>query len=162
MRQRLLRRALVTVRALVGADRPSVRALLEANGLPTADLQEDTIRLLGLQDGNGLAGVVGLELHDEVALLRSLAVRSDLRGTGVGSSLVQAAEQAAGRSGVRQVFLLTTTAESFFSRRGYTRHDRAAAPNAIKGTAEFASLCPASAAFMVKHLVTTRPAPGAS
>jgi amino-acid N-acetyltransferase len=50
------------------------------------------------------------------------------------------------------MFLLTTTAETFFERRGYRRVDRSQAPLAIQSTSEFASLCPASSAFMIKQL----------
>ncbi len=54
--------------------------------------------------------------------------------------------------GVRDVYLLTTTAEDFFARRGYVRIGREKAPRTIRSTREFADLCPASSAFMVKHL----------
>jgi amino-acid N-acetyltransferase len=50
------------------------------------------------------------------------------------------------------MYLLTTTAETFFERRGYRRVDRIQAPPAIKLTPEFAGLCPASSAFMIKRL----------
>jgi amino-acid N-acetyltransferase len=50
------------------------------------------------------------------------------------------------------MYLLTTTAETFFERRGYRRVDRTEAPQAIQTTVEFASLCPASSAFMIKRL----------
>jgi amino-acid N-acetyltransferase len=50
------------------------------------------------------------------------------------------------------MYLLTMTAEGFFERRGYRRVDRTQAPLAIKSTPEFASLCPASSAFMIKQL----------
>jgi hypothetical protein len=53
---------------------------------------------------------------------------------------------------VRALYLLTATAESFFEHRGYRRIDRAKAPSAIQSTREFASLCPASSAFMIKQL----------
>jgi amino-acid N-acetyltransferase len=96
--------------------------------------------------------VVGLELFGETGLLRSLAVRRDLRGAGFGGRLVQAAEDAAMNQGATNLFLLTTTAEAFFGSRGYERCDRVTAPPAIKATAEFTSLCPSSAAFMRKYL----------
>ena len=96
--------------------------------------------------------MVGLELFGEVALLRSLAVASSRRGSGLGSRLVAHAERHARDQGVQSLFLLTTTAEKFFLRRGYTRIPRDEAPAAIKGTREFSGICPASSAFMVKNL----------
>jgi N-acetylglutamate synthase-like GNAT family acetyltransferase len=53
---------------------------------------------------------------------------------------------------VRRIFLLTTTAEAFFARRGYGRIAREHAPESIRTTCEFADICPASSALMVKTL----------
>jgi amino-acid N-acetyltransferase len=47
---------------------------------------------------------------------------------------------------------LTTTAESFFAKHGYQRAARESAPAAIRGTREFAGICPASSTFMLRHL----------
>jgi protein-tyrosine-phosphatase/N-acetylglutamate synthase-like GNAT family acetyltransferase len=126
--------------------------LLEASGLPVSDLDRSRPALLGVRDDAGLTGVVGLELHGTSGLLRSLAVRSGVRGSGLGGSLVEAAERLARSRGVERLFLLTDTAEPFFARRGYHRVERATAPPEIQGTAEFSSLCPSTSAFMVKEL----------
>jgi amino-acid N-acetyltransferase len=128
-----------------------VRSLLDSNGLHTSDLTPE-VRLLGERDGEGLAGVVGLEAHRHVGLLRSLAVRTNRRGTGLGSELVTALEALAAGHGITDLYLLTTTAEAFFARRGYRRLPREAAPVGIRETSEFSSLCPASSAFMAKRL----------
>ena len=50
------------------------------------------------------------------------------------------------------MFLLTTTAESYFGKRGYSTTSREAVPEAIRNTKEFASVCPSSAVVMVKHM----------
>jgi amino-acid N-acetyltransferase len=138
--------------AAVGTDEwPEIMALLGANGLPTEDLSHGVV-LLGVRDERGLEGVVGIEPHGETALLRSLAVRPDRRQSGLGSALVHEAERLAVGTGIRALFLLTTTAEAFFAHRGYVREPRDQAPLAIQRTREFASLCPSSAAFMRKSL----------
>jgi amino-acid N-acetyltransferase len=97
-------------------------------------------------------GLVGLELHGCDALLRSLVVDPTSRTEGIGSQLVEHAENYARARGVESVYLLTTTAESFFARRGYARVDRRNAPESISTTREFSSICPASSAFMLKRL----------
>ncbi len=136
----------------VGADEMAdVAALLGAYGLPTADLSP-AIELFGVRDGQGLEGVVGIEPYAGVGLLRSLAVRADRRQGGLGSALVLEAERIAAIRGITALYLLTTTAEQFFARRGYTRLAREDAPAQIRGTTEFASVCPSSAAFMGKLL----------
>jgi amino-acid N-acetyltransferase len=143
----------VTLQPLGADEQPEVRALLQANGLPTADLGGQ-VRLFGLRDRQGLEGVVGLELLGEVGLLRSLAVRGDRRQSGLGSQLVLEVERLARAAGVGQLFLLTTTAESFFSHRGYQRLARDRAPQAIQGTSEFKGVCPSSAVLMRRNLET--------
>ena len=99
--------------------------------------------------------LVGVEIYGADALLRSLIVADTARTRGLGSTLVEHVEDYAASRQVRAVYLLTTTAESFFERRGYRRVDRAQAPLAIQSTREFASLCPASSAFMIKRLQHT-------
>jgi amino-acid N-acetyltransferase len=95
---------------------------------------------------------VGLELFGTVALLRSLAVVSSRRRAGLGSKLVAHAEEYARNKGIKTLYLLTNTAESFFKHRGYQSTARDDAPVAIRQTREFSELCPVSSAFMVKHL----------
>jgi amino-acid N-acetyltransferase len=132
---------------------PAVRKLLEACGLPTADLSACRMEdFFGCGPAAGLAGVVGLELLGEVALLRSLAVDASRRNTGLGSRLLAHAERYARERGVVSLYLLTTTAEDFFRRRGYQRLPRELAPPAIRNTAEFAGICPMSSAFMTRRL----------
>jgi amino-acid N-acetyltransferase len=97
-------------------------------------------------------GVVGLEIYDKVALLRSLAVSADSRRNGYGKALVAQAERYARSRGVTGIYLLTTTAAEFFERLGYKKTDRESAPDAIRRTEEFSALCPSSSAFMVKTL----------
>jgi amino-acid N-acetyltransferase len=95
-------------------------------------------------------GLVGLELYGPAALLRSLVVANGARSAGLGSALVERAEAHARERGARSLYLLTTTAESFFSRRGYLAAARESAPASIRNCREFADLCPSSSAFLVK------------
>jgi amino-acid N-acetyltransferase len=136
--------------------RPSLSAavaLLAAAKLPTEDLTEghcDHFFFAGAS--NAPEGLVGLEIFGDVALLRSLVVSESLRRVGAGSKLLAHAEQYARSKGVRHLYLLTTTAEDYFSKRGFSRAHREAAPAAIRATREFAGICPASSAFMTKPL----------
>ena len=131
----------------------NVETLLSANHLPTSDLQDNPkVTLFGCMADAQLGGVVGLELHGQVALLRSLAVPATERGSGLGAALVSHAEQYAARQGVDTIFLLTTTAAGFFERHGYSHVSRQTAPAAITGTSQFSDLCPSSSAFMAKSL----------
>ena len=131
----------------------SVVSLLEAEGLPASDLTESHLEHFFFTGSDGApSALVGLEIYGEAGLLRSLVVSAAARTQGLGSALVLHAEAYAVAYKVRALYLLTTTAESYFEHRGYRRIDRSEAPPSIKSTREFASLCPSSAAFMIKRL----------
>jgi len=128
-------------------------SLLQESQLLTEDLRDNPdVLLFGCPGGGSLAGVVGLELFGSVALLRSLAVAVDRRDQGVGNALLRHAESAAWAHGVRELYLLTTSAEEYFRKRGYIPAEREVAPPPIRGTRQFSGLCPSSSAFMVKRL----------
>jgi amino-acid N-acetyltransferase len=128
-------------------------ALLQALGLPVSDITEEHLEhFFFIGSDSSPTALVGLELYGTDALLRSLVVGKNARSKGLGSGLTGHAENYAASRSVRSLYLLTTTAESFFRRLGYERIDRSRAPPSIKRTREFACLCPASSAFMVKSL----------
>lgn len=132
---------------------PQAHRILRDAGLPTADLQPGHLEdFFGCGAEKEPKGVVGLEIYGPDALLRSLAVDAGARGRGCAKALVAQAERYAASRGVRRVYLLTTTAEKFFERLGYRAVARDDAPEAIRKTAEFSSLCPSSSAFMAKTL----------
>jgi amino-acid N-acetyltransferase len=134
-------------------DESAVKKLLSESDLPIEDITAQHLQhFFGCGSDSELEGLVGLELYGEVALLRSLAVATAHRSAGLGSGLVAHAERIAKEHGITSLYLLTTTAEAFFLRRGYVRIPREEAPAAIKGTQEFSGICPVSSAFMVKHL----------
>ncbi len=133
-----------------------VVALLEAEGLRVSDLTEAHLEhFFFTGTDRAPSALIGLEIYGDDGLLRSLVVSSTARTRGLGSALVRHAEQYAASRRVRTLYLLTTTAESYFEHRGYRCVDRARAPPSIQSTREFASLCPASSAFMIKRLNPT-------
>ncbi len=130
-----------------------VKKLLTESELPTSDISAKALKsFFGFGPEQNLEGVVGLEIHGAGALLRSLAVAQNYRGAGFGKALVAKVEQYAQSKGVTELYLLTITAERFFERLGYRRSARENAPEAIRQTMEFSSLCPLSSALMVKAL----------
>ena len=134
-------------------DLERVRSLLAAAQLPVEDLTAAHCRdFFFTGPAAAPTGLVGLEILGDVALLRSLVVTPAGRNGGAGTALVRHAEEHARARGVRGLYLLTTTAESFFAKRGYHRAPRETAPAAIASTKEFAGICPASSAFMSKQL----------
>ncbi len=132
-------------------DLAGIRWLLAADHLPFEDLTERSLKtFVVLQDGKQVAGAVGIEVYEEVALLRSLVIAPEFQSHGYGTQLTSAIEKVAEKAGIKSIYLLTTLAEGFFSRRGYRRIERSQAPTAIQGTTQFSALCPASAVLMIK------------
>jgi len=129
------------------------RALVEAR-LPADDLARPGRRLFRFAERPGeTAGYGGFELCRTAALLRSIIVLPAWRGRGVGERIVQGLAAAAGEAGATDAFVLTTTAQGYFERLGFRQVERSAAPEAILGTAQATSLCPASAKLLFKAVV---------
>ena len=131
-------------------------ALIASSGLETADIRPaDSLFLTATKDGS-LAGVIGLELLGSCGLVRSMAVRADLRGQGVAQLLYDRLEAEAAARGLSQLYALTETAEAFFRKAGFSGIDRSAAPPVVAKTQQFTALCPASAAVMRLNLAERR------
>jgi amino-acid N-acetyltransferase len=146
----------ISVRVSTAADLAAIRALLINAALPILDLDSATgLRFWVAEDGDQLIGAIGLEPFGATGLLRSLVVSPSHRQHGLGSTLVSVLEQEANAQGVQALVLLTETAEAFFRRRGYRVVERSVVPDEIKQSAEFRSLCPASAVCMAKLPLST-------
>ena len=127
------------------------QVLAEA-GLPASDIAAPGRHFYRFDDEDGLIGYGGVEGAGADRLLRSFIVVEARRGAGLGSAMLSALERAAANDGATCLYLLTTTAEPFFGRFGYAPIARASAPAEIADSAEFRSLCPASAAFLFKRI----------
>ena len=133
------------------ADLPAVESLLAANDLPLQGVRDSFAGFLVAEDRGVVVGAIGLETFDSVALLRSAVVARDHRGTGVGRQLVEQALERSERDGVKEVYLLTTTAEDYFPRFGFDRTDRGGVPEAVKASQEFRGACPETAVVMTRR-----------
>jgi N-acetylglutamate synthase-like GNAT family acetyltransferase len=138
------------------SDFPAVEKLLKTNGLPVEGVKENFASFIVAEHGDRIVGAVGLELYDSMALLRSAVVAAADRGTGVGRRLVEQILEFAERTGVDEIYLLTTTAEEYFPRFGFVRTTRAAVPAAVKTSAEFRGACPDTAIVMERRVGSAR------
>ena len=134
-------------------DLPAICQLLVDQQLPVDDLSGNISFFVARDDAGELVATGGVEHYGKCGLLRSVAVRADQQGRGIGQQLVKYVEQAAMARGTEDLFLLTTTAPEFFRRWGFASVDRAAVPEEIRSTTEFSSVCPASAVCLHKRLV---------
>jgi amino-acid N-acetyltransferase len=129
------------------------KTLLESCGLPTSDLDVkkfENFLYIGTVDNP--SGIIGLEIFDSVALLRSLAVSKDTREKGYGKLLVSAIEDFAKKKNIKELYLLTETVETFFKKLGYCSIKRELAPEAIINSSEYSSVCKKTAVLMTKQL----------
>jgi amino-acid N-acetyltransferase len=134
------------------SDWPAVRDLLTEAGLPLDGAAEAFATGVVARDGDRLVGCAAIEPYDDAALLRSVAVVPDQRGTGVGTSLVHAVEDLARDGGATTLILLTESAEPWFGRLGYAIIDRASVPADVARSIEFETACSTSAVAMRRAL----------
>ncbi|WP_294195469.1 GNAT family N-acetyltransferase [uncultured Sphingomonas sp.] len=128
-----------------------MRLQLEVAGLPTDDLDGPDRLFFRLSDGQGPVGYIGLEGNGPDRLLRSLVVMRRHRGHGYGRELVRRLERVCDGA-VNRLHLLTIGAAPFFRGLGFVDADRSAAPPAIAATGQFTSICPGSAAYLIKDI----------
>jgi len=133
-------------------DRTDVETLLVAADLPTDGVAEHFGAFVVAEDGATIVGAAGVELHGQYALLRSVVVASDAKGAGVGGALTRRVIDETCVRGALAIYLLTTTAERFFSRFGFEVVSRADVPFEVQASKEFQGACPASATVMRRLL----------
>lgn len=131
------------------SDLDDVLSLLENSSLPSAGVEEHFENFLVARDeARRFLGCIGLEAYGDVGLLRSLAVTTDSRGSGIGRALVERLFAEARGRGVRTLYLLTTTAERYFPRFGFERLPRAEADPSLLASEELRGACPDTAVLM--------------
>lgn len=134
------------------ADLPAISDLLRAAKLPTDGVAESLADfVVAVRDGK-LVAAGGLEVAGRDALLRSVVVREDARGRGIGELITARLLGEARARGLATLWLLTETAPGFFPRFGFRRVPRDQAPEGLKATVEFATCCPASAVTMARRV----------
>jgi amino-acid N-acetyltransferase len=138
----------VGLRPAASIDFGTLAGLLEGSGLPVAGLPPALGDFYVAEHQGRVVGAIGLERYGRAALLRSAVVAPALRGSGIGEALVRRILEHARERGITEVFLLTTTAERYFPRFGFTQVTRGEVPRAVQDSIEFRDVCPASAVVM--------------
>lgn len=145
--------AAFSIRPATASDLEAVKGLLRGARLPLDGLEEQFGDGYAIAECDGAAiGAEGIEVHGDAGLLRSAVVDAAWRGKGVGDALTRDRLAWAARHGLREVWLLTTTAADYFPRFGFARAARDAAPAPMQRSREFADACPASAVVMRRSL----------
>jgi amino-acid N-acetyltransferase len=145
---------MIRIRSAGDVDLEAVEMLLSASDLPIDGVAENFANFLIAEDGDTIAGAIGLERFGSVALLRSAVIAPRHRGVGIGRRLIEALLTGAAESGIEDMYLLTTTAEDYFPRFGFSRSSRSAVPDELRASAEFQGACPDTATVMKMSLRT--------
>ncbi len=137
--------------AIAGAEQQDVEAIkgiLVANELPTAGVDEHWRTFVVAREGVRIIGCGGAEAYPNAALLRSIAVLPEYRGRGLGRRIVRQLIDRLASRGFREFYLLTTTAETYFRKRGFKTIDRGEVHPQLLASREFQDACPKSAVCM--------------
>ena len=133
-------RSVVGVATLTPAlpgDVPAILDLVRAVHLPPEGIAATIAYFWVAREGERIIGTVGLEVYDDLALLRSLAVTPPRQHTGLGSALTETALAYLTTRQFRAVYLLTTTAEAFFARHDFYLLARDEVPDSVQRSVEF-------------------------
>jgi amino-acid N-acetyltransferase len=142
----------IIIAPVVAKYRDAIISLLQAEGLPVDDLPAELSRFYMATDNGFVIGLIGLEVYERVGLLRSLTVKPEYRRMKIAASMVNEVENLGRSLGLKAIYLLTETAEGYFSRNGYIKIERSTAPISLQQSSEFRGVCPSTAITMKKTL----------
>lgn len=143
---------MITLRPGSLNDKAAIAAILNACGLPSADIDDHLPNFIVAMKDGSIVGCAGFEAYGKDGLLRSVAVEQAHRHSGIASSIYDKLVPLAWDKGIRRFHLLTSTATGYFERKGFRISHRDGSPEPIRQTNEFTELCPSSAVYMVKEL----------
>jgi amino-acid N-acetyltransferase len=144
----------ITIREARDSDEGTIRSILESQNLPTESVGTGKTEFFLALENTVPVGVAGFEYYGEDALLRSVAVPSDLQNKKIGSKLVDWMIDLAKQKSRKRIILLTESAERFFARRGFVTVARSSVNNAaMQQSSQFdGSSCCSKAACMMLEL----------
>ena len=102
-------------------DVDALSRLIASETLPAVEVAEWLSSFWVLDDAGTLVGCAGIERYGDSALLRSVVVAAELRGSGEGVRMTERALAFARDDGAQRCYLFTMTAADFFSRFGFER-----------------------------------------
>jgi amino-acid N-acetyltransferase len=146
----------IIIREAGSEDLKAIKFLLESVSLPSVDIEKHLFNFFVMDNGEDIIGTIGIEYYGDIALLRSLAVKIEYQNKCYGQKLCHKLIYKAEEMDVNNMYLLTNTAEEFFSREGFQKILRESVPPAIKQTYEYSTLCPSDSICMVKRLKVGR------
>jgi amino-acid N-acetyltransferase len=139
-------------------DLAAVQKLLTASGLhPIEDVTHFIDQyVVAVTNGGSIIGTAGVEVYGDAGLLRSVAVDDTFRSSGVGKRLIASCQAKAKQAGLAALYLLTTDAMDYWTRRGFIPIARDSAPGAIQSSHQWTISCPQSAIAMKQDIIDSK------
>jgi len=138
----------IAISGATEADLPVIRQLLITNDLPTSGIEDHWKTFIVARDGEAIVGCGGSEAYKFAALIRSVAVAGSHRGRGIGRRIVRQLVDRLASRGIREFYLLTTTAQPYFAKRGFKPIDRDEIHPQLLASTELQGACPETAVCM--------------
>jgi len=138
----------IAINGATAADLPIIRQLLIANNLPITGIDDHWKTFIVAKDGETIVGCGGSEAYKVAALIRSVAVADSHRGRGIGRRIVRQLVDRLASRGIREFYLLTTTAQPYFAKRGFKPIDRDEIHPQLLASTELQGACPDTAVCM--------------
>lgn len=129
---------------------PAIIQLLDECKLPHSDIMPGKQQFVIAEIDQKIIGCAGYEAYNQNGLFRSLAVKPLYRGMMIAHTMIDNIFTLAQEQGIKEFFLLTTTADKLFGKLGWEIINRNDVPENIGSTTEFSSICP-SVAICMKH-----------
>ena len=129
---------------------PAIIQLLDECKLPHSDIMPGKQQFVVAEIDRKIIGCAGYESYTENGLFRSLAVKPLYRNMSIAQTMIDNIFALAQEQGIKEFFLLTTTADKLFGKLGWEIINRNDVPANIANSTEFASICP-SVAICMKH-----------
>ena len=137
-----------SIRPAEPADFNFLHELLVANDLPTTGVEPETGDYFVAVSKKQIVGVIGFEKYGSSAMLRSFAVRSDVRKGGIGNALVKQALEHLKTAGLAPIYLLTNTADQYMINFGFEKISRQDIPPTVLESSALGTICPSSSICM--------------
>lgn len=135
----------ITISKASKSDYQQIIELLENSNLPVKGVKEILNNTFVAKNKDKIIGCAALELYNSTALLRSVAVNKLYQGKGIGLQLTMKSIDLAKSKSIKEIYLLTETAENYFTKLGFNKITRSEASKEIQNSEEFSAICPKSA-----------------
>lgn len=142
----------ISYRTASAEDLPAIIQLLAECKLPFSDIMSGKQQFVVAEIDRKIIGCAGYEAYNQNGLFRSLAVKPLYRDMMIAHTMIDKIFALAQEQGIKEFFLLTTTADKFFGKLGCEMISRNDVPASIGSTTEFSSICPSVAICMKYQL----------